>query len=246
MFIEYYITKVNILEVVNKMIAVNKDISRKSLEEHNINNKKLSDLVELAQSGNQNSYKLIIEEMYPYNKYLAKKFTNRLLEVEDLMQVGNVGLYQGIQQFNTSLSKNNVKGFLKKCMLREVIDSLKALCTQKRKILRETVSSNTVLYNKEDENEITIADLFIDKNGFIEDIIEHKESEKYIEKFLESTLPQRQKNVFLLHVNGYSYKEIGYKLDLNNKQVDNALQSAKRTLKKALLNKTINNSKRLS
>ncbi|MBS6251803.1 MAG: RNA polymerase sporulation sigma factor SigH [Clostridia bacterium] len=154
-------------------------------------------------------------------------------EKEDIIQEGLIGLFKAIKTFNAE-KNNTFKTFANMCIERQLITAIKSSNRQKHMPLNSYLSLNMSAYDNEEENGAELMDTFDSKT--IEDPLEtiiNKEYYDEIEKSIDKTLSQFEKQVLDRYMKGESYVTIAKKLDSPVKSVDNAIQ---RIRKKAIRN----------
>ena len=154
-------------------------------------------------------------------------------EKEDVIQEGLIGLFKAIKTFNAE-KNNTFKTFANMCIERQLITAIKSSNRQKHMPLNSYLSLNMSAYDNEEENGAELMDTFDSKT--IEDPLEtiiNKEYYDEIEKLIDKTLSQFEKQVLDRYMKGESYITIAKRLDSPVKSVDNAIQ---RIRKKAMKN----------
>lgn len=154
-------------------------------------------------------------------------------EKEDIIQEGLIGLFKAIKTFNAE-KNNTFKTFANMCIERQLITAIKSSNRQKHMPLNSYLSLNMSAYDNEEENGAELMDTFDSKT--IEDPLETIISKEYydeIEKSIDKTLSQFEKQVLDRYMKGESYVTIAKRLDSPVKSVDNAIQ---RIRKKAMKN----------
>ena len=152
---------------------------------------------------------------------------------EDIVQEGLIGLFKAIKTFNAE-KNNTFKTFANMCIERQLITAIKSSNRQKHMPLNSYLSLNMSAYDNEEENGAELMDTFDSKT--IEDPLEtiiNKEYYDEIEKSIDKTLSQFEKQVLDRYMKGESYVTIAKRLDSPVKSVDNAIQ---RIRKKAMKN----------
>lgn len=162
----------------------------------------------------------------------ANKFFMIGSEKEDIVQEGYIGLYKAIKSFNSE-KQNSFKTFATICIERQLITAVKNSNRQKHIPLNSSVSLNATAYEEGENDDTTMMEV-LDVNKHSEDpleIITKKEYFNSVEKNIEDSLSDFEKQVLKLYKNGYSYATIAEKLETKIKSVDTAIQ---RIRKKAL------------
>ena len=158
-------------------------------------------------------------------------------EKEDIIQEGLIGLFKAIKTFNAE-KNNTFKTFANMCIERQLITAIKSSNRQKHMPLNSYLSLNMSAYDNEEENGAELMDTFDSKT--IEDPLEtiiNKEYYDEIEKSIDKTLSQFEKQVLDRYMKGESYVTIAKRLNSPVKSVDNAIQRIRKKAMKNLPNK---------
>ena len=103
-----------------------------------------------------------------------------------------------------------------------MVRNLKA---KKRSVNYNTISIDSPVKLTE---ELCIADMLEDDKNYFDDI----EIENCLDKICELIPKENQKIIFKMHTQGYSFIEIGKKVNLTNKQVNQIFQTVKKRLQR--------------
>lgn len=148
-------------------------------------------LVALQSSSNQMARDKLISHNLRLVVYLAKKFENTGVNVEDLISIGTIGLIKGINTFNQD-KKIKLATYASRCIENEILMYLRR--TSK---LRLEVSFDEPLNTDWDGNELLLSDIL----GTEEDII-YRDMEMDVEKRLLmkaiATLNERERQIIEL------------------------------------------------
>ena len=161
----------------------------------------------------------------------AKKFFMVGSEKDDIIQEGYIGLYKAIKSFDVE-KQNSFKTFATICIERQLITAVKNSNRQKHIPLNSSLSLNATVYDN-DNGDTTILEV-LDANKSSEDpldIITKKEYFDSVEKNIDKSLSNFEREVLNLYKKGFSYATIAEKLKTKVKSVDTAIQ---RIRKKAL------------
>ncbi|MGL5259695.1 MAG: RNA polymerase sporulation sigma factor SigE [Lachnospiraceae bacterium] len=128
---------------------------------------------ELIEDGNEYAKSILIEHNLRLVVYIAKKFDNTGIGVEDLISIGTIGLIKAINTFNPT---KNIKlaTYASRCIENEILMYLRK--SNKNKL---EVSIDEPLNVDWDGNELLLSDIL----GTEEDVI-YKELENEVEKSL--------------------------------------------------------------
>ena len=174
-------------------------------------------------------YNIMIEKYRPIIINICKKYEKIGREIgyelEDLIQVANMGLYDAIVSYRDN---QNVLfyTFVIHCIKNKLITEIRNQKTNKKLVLNNSFSYDMVIKG----TNITLLDLIPDKNvitPFEYLIIEENEIE-YI-NFLNS-LPFEVAVVFELRMNGFTYNEISNFLNMNKIDISKCINMAKQRL----------------
>ena len=185
-----------------------------------------SRVVVLAQGGRQDAAEHIL---YKYRNLVRSKVKSYFLvgaEREDLLQVGMIGLWQAIVDYEPSKA-TSFPAFAKVCIHRHIITAIKAATRQKQVPLNTSLSLEIP---SEDEihdwnmSDILHADLTADP----EELLLRREDTKQLEERLQRLLSEFEWQVLSGYQLGKSYREIAVELRCKTKSVDNALARIKR------------------
>lgn len=166
----------------------------------------------------------------PYILYLAKTYFYKDGDKEDLIQQGLIGLYSAIQRFDIHKSRN-FENFAKLCIRKSMLQIIRSSNAKKN-----TIHSDSIFfYNLININNYMVLDTI--KNNKVmspEDILIQREENENMLRLIKENLTNLEKSVFVLHINGYSLKDIGKELDINYKSVDNAMARVRKKMKQKL------------
>ena len=99
------------------------------------------------------------------------------------------------------------------------------LKAKKRLVNYNTISIEGPVNTTED---LYLADMLEDESNDYEEI----ETDNYLDKICELIPKEQQKIIFKMHIQGYSFIEIGKKVNLTNKQVNQIFQTVKKRLQR--------------
>ena len=186
------------------------------------------ELIEFSRRGEElATATLITRHKGLISKVSRKYFISRGFDQEDFVQEATLAFIKSIKSYSASKG-SQFSTFAHLCMENRLRDVVRSYHSINNEAYNATIST-TELDGKEseripDEREI--------------DPLSHAISNETVEKIYslaKEKLPQKQYAVLMLFFEGYSYTEIKQKLGLDNtKQVDNALSTAKRTLRNLL------------
>ena len=205
----------------NAFYSLNEDYSKMSDE----------DLINIIKSGDKNALDYLMEKYKNLVNMKVGKYFMIGSEREDIVQEGLIGLYKAVKSYSPD-KQNSFKTFANMCIERQLITAIKSSNRQKHMPLNTYLSLNTKAY--EDDEESNILDIF--DSHQVEDPLETIAKQEYyksVEKAIDESLSDFEKQVLDRYIKGESYNQIAEKLDTPVKSVDNAIQ---RIRKKATKN----------
>ena len=198
----------------------------------NENYDKMSDeeLIEIIKSGDKNAQEYLIDKYKDLVNMKVGKYFMIGSERDDIVQEGLIGLYKAIKSYSDD-KKNSFKTFANMCIERQLITAIKSSNRQKHMPLNSYLSLNTKAY--EDDEESNILDVF-DSHQVEDplDTITKKEYYETVEKAIDESLSDFEKQVLKRYIQGESYVQIAEKLDSPVKSVDNAIQRIRKKASK--------------
>ncbi len=148
-------------------------------------------LIDKMMQGDVSAKNTLIERNIRLVIYIAKKFENNEVEMEDIVSIGSIGLIKAINSFK---GDKNIKiaTYASKCIENEILMYLRKISRQKKEIsLDDPVNIDG------DGNELGLADLI-----YSEDNTPHFEVEKMTEKQILwqilDKLNEREKEIMIL------------------------------------------------
>lgn len=147
--------------------------------------------IALASTGDQNARSTLIERNLRLVIYIAKKFENTGVELEDLVSIGSIGLIKAVSTFNF---EKNIKlaTYASRCIENEILMHLRKVTKQKLE-----VSLDEPLNFDKDGNELLLADILVAEGEITGKNIELS-AEKQILKDAISKLHLREQTIMTL------------------------------------------------
>ncbi len=165
--------------------------------------------------------------------YIAKKFENTGVGMEDLISIGTIGLIKGITSFR---SEKNIKlaTYSSKCIENEILMFLRKLSTR-----RQEISIDEPLNVDWDGNELLLGDILGTDGQEISRDLEREEDMRELLRAL-MTLPQRDREIIvarfgLLGQKELTQKEVAEKMGISQSYISRLEKKIILRLKKQLL-----------
>jgi RNA polymerase sporulation-specific sigma factor len=190
------------------------------------------ELVALAQSGETQAEEYLIRKYERMVQVWSRPYFLQGAEDDDLLQEGRIGLFKAIRDFNHGSS--NFWSFAKLCIIRNIISAIKGTTRQKHIPLNSYTSLYKSVYDSEGDRallEVITDNKVVDPEAIVID----REKLKSTKYFISMALSEFEYKVFILYLNGLSYKEMAERLHTHTKSVDNALCRVKSKIQKELV-----------
>src|SRR5437870_11798747 len=185
-----------------------------------------SRVVVLAQGGRQDAAEHIL---YKYRNLVRSKVKSYFLvgaEREDLLQVGMIGLWQAIIDYEPAKA-TSFPAFAKVCIHRHIITAIKAATRQKQIPLNTSLSLEVP--SEDDSSDWNMSDiLHTDEAADPEELVLRREDSKLLHEILHRLLSDFEWRVLARYQLGEAYREVGAELGCKTKSLDNALARIKR------------------
>lgn len=132
--------------------------------------------------------KILVEHNLRLVVYIAKKFENTSVGIEDLISIGTIGLMKAI---NTFRSEKQIKlaTYASRCIENEIL-----MYIRKNTYLKVELSLDEPLNIDYDGNELLLSDLLGTENDFVYKTLEESEDRKIIMRAL-SSLSERDRQI---------------------------------------------------
>ena len=186
--------------------------------------------------GDNNAKNLLVEHNLRLVVYIAKKFENTGVGIEDMISIGTIGLMKAINTFNSS---KNIKlaTYASKCIENEILMYLRK-CTK----IKSEISFDEPLNKDGDGNELLLSDILGTSDDLTSQRIED-EVDKRLLKLSISKLNKREKNIMELRFgfitgNEKTQKEVADMLGISQSYISRLEKKIISKMKKEILSKT--------
>ena len=185
--------------------------------------------VKLKEEGDTLAKEKLIEHNLRLVVFLAKKYENTGVDLEDLVSIGSIGLIKGI---NTFSSTKNIKlaTYASRCIDNEILMYLR-----KNKKIKCEVSIDQALSLDSDGNELHLEDVIgTDKDIVTRNIEEKSDKEIMIQEVL--SLKPRDRDIMILRYglmgnDEFTQKEVAEKLGISQSYISRIEKKVIRRLK---------------
>ena len=155
-----------------------------------------------------------------YSQY--NDMLSNLIDMEDYFQTMCINIFKDNKFDDDRASIRTYVNIKIKYATFTLVRDLKA---KKRSVNYNTVSIDSAIKSSED---LYITDMLEDESNDYEEI----ETDNCLDKICELIPKEQQKVIFKMHIQGYSFVEIGKKVNLTNKQVNQIFQTVKKRLQR--------------
>ena len=134
----------------------------------------------------------LIERNMRLVAYIAKKYQQSGVEMEDLISIGTIGLIKGVDSFRED-KKIRLATYCARCVENEILMYLRSV----KKTARDVYLFDTIGSDKEG-NEINLFDVLEYEEEDIADRLTRKEHIGKLEQYMEQTLTPREQEILCL------------------------------------------------
>lgn len=171
----------------------------------------------LKEQGNKEAKEKLIEHNLRLVVFLAKKYENTGIDLEDLVSIGSIGLIKGI---NTFSKEKNIKlaTYISRCIDNEILMYLR-----KNKKIKQEVSIDQPLSYDVDGNELHLEDIIGTDKDLISKNIEEKNDKKLMLQEILNLKP-RDREIMVLRYgllgnDEFTQKEVAEKLGISQSYI---------------------------
>ena len=197
---------------------------------------KEEEAIKKLDKGDDDARKLLVEHNLRLVVYIAKKFENTGVGIEDLVSIGTIGLMKAINTFNSE-KKIKLATYASRCIENEILMYLR-----RSNRLKSEISIDEPLNQDGDGNELLLSDIL----GTEEDITSRRLEDEVDQKLLKasiSKLNKREKDIMELRFgfitgNEKTQKEVADMLGISQSYISRLEKKIIGKMKKEILSKT--------
>ena len=186
--------------------------------------------------GNEEARKTLVERNLRLVVYIAKKFENTGIGIEDLISIGTIGLMKAINTFNTG--KNiKIATYASRCIENEILMYLR-----RSNKLKGEISIDEPLNQDGDGNELLLSDILGTENDVTSRAIEDEVDKSLLRASMQK-LNNREKNIMELRFgfisgNEKTQKEVADMLVISQSYISRLEKKIINKMKKDIMSKT--------
>ena len=186
-----------------------------------------------TEEGGEEARKRLIEHNLRLVVYIAKKFDNTGIGVEDLISIGTIGLIKSINTYNPG---KNIKlaTYASRCIENEILMYLRRTCKMKME-----VSFDEPLNVDWDGNELLLSDILGTEDDIIYKDMEVEVEKKLLKRAIDKLSP-REKNIIELRYGltpggrEYTQKEVADQMNISQSYISRLEKKIMKRLKKEI------------
>ncbi len=198
--------------------------------DHEIERMSEAELIALAKRGCGWATEHLLERYQGLVEAKARTYFLLGADREDLVQEGRIGLFKAIRDFSPH-SLGGFRSFAALCVTRQIISAVKGASRHKHCALNAYVSMDAGA--NEGHDEVALRETMpSEQTSSPELVILRREFESRVSGEMDRSLSPLERGVLREYLRGGSYRDIARELGCNIKQVDNALQRAKKKLER--------------
>ena len=188
------------------------------------------DLLERLMEKDIEAKNVLIERNLRLVVYIAKKFENSGVNIEDLISIGTIGLMKAINSYN--LDKNiKLATYASRCIENEILMFLR-----KNNRIKTEISIDEPINTDSEGNDLSLGDILGTDNDSIFKSIEENDNKKVLMQAIQK-LNKREKTIMQLRYgfDGYeelTQKEVAYKLGISQSYISRIEKKVINNLKK--------------
>ncbi len=160
-------------------------------------------LTEIEQ-GKEGSKELLVIHNLRLVVYIARKFENTGIGIEDLVSIGTIGLIKAVNTFRPS-KKIKLATYASRCIENEILMYMRKTANQKNEM-----SFDEPLNVDWDGNELLLSDVLGSDSDVVNRNIEYQDEKNQLLKVV-SRLPQREKQIMTMRFGLFGSKEFTQK-----------------------------------
>ncbi len=184
-------------------------------------------LIALAKQGDPTAYDRLVRRYHGFVRLKASSYFLAGGDPDDLIQEGLVGLYKAIRDYRTD-RESSFRNFAELCITRQIITAVKTATRNKHSPLNQYVSFSSAPAAGGDD--VPTLDQLLPGPSVhdpVNQVISSEELRSLV-GCLSTALSDLESRVLTLYLDGFSYEQVGDRLECDTKTVDNALQRVKR------------------
>ena len=201
-----------------------------------LSNEEEADMLERLSNGEEEIRQILVERNLRLVVYIAKKFENTGVGLEDLISIGTIGLMKAINTFNTD-KKIKLATYASRCIENEILMYLR-----RSNRIKGEISRDEPLNQDGDGNELLLSDILGTDSDITSRRIED-EVDKTLLRAAIDKLSNRERNIMELRFgfisgNEKTQKEVADMLGISQSYISRLEKKIINKMKKDIMSKT--------
>lgn len=201
-----------------------------------LSNEEEADMLERLSNGEEEIRQILVERNLRLVVYIAKKFENTGVGLEDLISIGTIGLMKAINTFNTD-KKIKLATYASRCIENEILMYLR-----RSNRIKGEISIDEPLNQDGDGNELLLSDILGTDSDITSRRIED-EVDKTLLRAAIDKLSNRERNIMKLRFgfisgNEKTQKEVADMLGISQSYISRLEKKIINKMKKDIMSKT--------
>lgn len=201
-----------------------------------LSNEEEADMLERLSNGEEEIRQILVERNLRLVVYIAKKFENTGVGLEDLISIGTIGLMKAINTFNTD-KKIKLATYASRCIENEILMYLR-----RSNRIKGEISIDEPLNQDSDGNELLLSDILGTDSDITSRRIED-EVDKTLLRAAIDKLSNRERNIMELRFgfisgNEKTQKEVADMLGISQSYISRLEKKIINKMKKDIMSKT--------
>ncbi len=169
-----------------------------------LSKEKEEEILAEIENGDRNKRELLVIHNLRLVVYIARKFENTGIGIEDLVSIGTIGLIKAVNTFCPS-KKIKLATYASRCIENEILMYMRKTANQKNEM-----SFDEPLNVDWDGNELLLSDVLGSDSDVVNRNIEYQDEKKQLLKVVEK-LPEREKQIMTMRFGLFGSKEFTQK-----------------------------------
>jgi len=184
-----------------------------------------TELLQLSSSGDRDAEEVLVERYMRTVLACARPLVLAGGDTEDLVQEGMFGLLSAIRRYDPDAGAT-FRTFAELCIRSRLLSAVKSASRLKHFPLNDGMS----LEQLSDDSSAQLSAVPENFRYSPEVLVLARESREELYSAFSKCLSKLERNVLVLYLDGYSYREIAERLGKESKAIDNAVQRIRRKL----------------
>lgn len=190
------------------------------------NEGEVADLIWKSQSGEMKALEELLRIYEKLILRISRKYYFKDGETEDVIQECRIAFWHSVMNYKNSSSSISLESFAYICINRRLASALRKRSKGSTRLHNDAMASKAML----DNDHYTFGtDSIVGKEDLEKDYI-FRETRNMLFEDIRVNISEQCGAIVKLREEGYSYKEIGEKLEITTKKIDNSMRKIKKNI----------------